>query len=84
MPGSKNNIWSSLKSTEIGVSERYALERERRRAEERLKIATKHTRTALLKENTREFRNNQQNTQNRKNMEYGKVVSDVPIRKDLK
>ena len=41
-------------------------------------------RTALLKENTREFRNNQQNTQNKKNMEYGKVVSDVPIRKDLK
>ena len=60
--------------------ERYALERERRRAEERLNIATKHLRTALVKENTRQFRNNQQEKEQRKRIEYGKVVLDVPVR----
>ena len=59
------------------IVERYALERERRRKEERMNIATKHLRTALVKENTREFRQSQERREERKKAEYGKVVVEV-------
>ena len=37
-----------------------------------------------MKENTRDFRNKQQDSQNKKKIEYGKVVSNVTVRKGLK
>ena len=42
-----------------------------------MNIATKHLRTALVKENTREFRQSQVRREERKKAEYGKVVVEV-------
>ena len=42
-----------------------------------MNIATKHLRTVLVKENTREFRLGQVRREERKKAEYGKVVVEV-------
>ena len=42
-----------------------------------MNVATKHLRTVLVKENTREFRLGQARSEERKKAEYGKVVVEV-------
>ena len=53
--------------------ERYGLEYDRKKRQERLETATKSLKTAIVKENMREFRAEQEREQQRRRREYGKV-----------
>ena len=54
-------------------AERYGLEYDRKKRQERLETATKSLKTAIVKENMREFRAEQEREQQRRRREYGKV-----------
>ena len=56
------------------ILERCALERERKKHEERLQIATKNLKNALVKENMRQYQNSVKKEEERKITEYGKVI----------
>ena len=61
-------VWS-----QIVCPERYGLEYDRKKRQERLETATKSLKTAIVKENMREFRAEQEREQQRRRREYGKV-----------
>merc|ERR1719150_1211513 len=75
-------MMTALKPNVAGVTmnERnpdHRLENDRKKRQERLETATKRLKTAIVKENMREFRAEQEREQQRRRREYGKVVYEV-------
>ena len=64
----------------VCVPERYTLDRERKKHEERLLVATKNLRNTLVKENMRDHRKRALEEVERKRKEYGKVTFIEPPR----